>query len=230
MRDGLLWLIAACCRRTDRRIPDIAGSSRPRAACSGRPTICSASTRTTAPTISASGCGTRPGPPTAFPLRKDFDAARSFEPGTDDYPFVPVEGEGVHEIPVGPVHAGTIEPGHFRFSIVGEKVLRLEERLGYKHKGIEKRFESMTLARGRAARRARVRRLAPSPMPGPMRWRRKVLRRRCRRSARAVAARAPARARAHRQPPGRPRLSRQRRRRFAFGFAQFWRLKEDLLR
>jgi Ni,Fe-hydrogenase III large subunit len=49
---------------------------------------------------------------------------------------------------VGPVHAGTIEPGHFRFSIVGEKVLRLEERLGYKHKGIEKRFESMTLEDG----------------------------------------------------------------------------------
>ena len=54
----------------------------------------------------------------------------------------------MHEIPVGPVHAGTIEPGHFRFSIVGEGVLRLEERLGYKHKGIEKRFESMTLAEG----------------------------------------------------------------------------------
>jgi Ni,Fe-hydrogenase III large subunit len=56
-----------------------------------------------------------------------------------------VEGEGVHEIAVGPVHAGTIEPGHFRFSIVGERVLRLEQRLGYKHKGIEKRFESLSL-------------------------------------------------------------------------------------
>ncbi|HYT47551.1 MAG TPA: NADH-quinone oxidoreductase subunit C [Burkholderiales bacterium] len=78
-----------------------------------------------------------------FPLRKDFDAAAGFAPGEDRYPFVRVEGEGVHEIPVGPVHAGTIEPGHFRFSIVGEKVLRLEERLGYKHKGIEKRFESL---------------------------------------------------------------------------------------
>lgn len=66
----------------------------------------------------------------------------------DNYPFVRVEGEGVHEIPVGPVHAGTIEPGHFRFSIVGEGVLRLEERLGYKHKGIEKRFEQMDLAQG----------------------------------------------------------------------------------
>ena len=46
----------------------------------------------------------------------------------------------MHEIAVGPVHAGTIEPGHFRFSVVGEKVLRLEERLGYVHKGIEQRF------------------------------------------------------------------------------------------
>ena len=54
----------------------------------------------------------------------------------------------MHEIPVGPVHAGIIEPGHFRFQVVGEKVLRLEERLGYTHKGIEKRFESMPLADG----------------------------------------------------------------------------------
>ncbi|MEI8324299.1 MAG: NADH-quinone oxidoreductase subunit C [Betaproteobacteria bacterium] len=60
-----------------------------------------------------------------------------------DYPFVRVEGEGVHEIAVGPVHAGVIEPGHFRFSIVGEKVLRLEQRLGYTHKGIEQRFTQL---------------------------------------------------------------------------------------
>lgn len=79
-----------------------------------------------------------------FPLRKDFDAAARFAPGEDQYPFVRVEGEGVHEIAVGPVHAGTIEPGHFRFSIVGEKILRLEERLGYAHKGIEKRFEALS--------------------------------------------------------------------------------------
>jgi Ni,Fe-hydrogenase III large subunit/Ni,Fe-hydrogenase III component G len=83
-----------------------------------------------------------------FPLRKDFDAARVIEAAADGYPFVKVEGEGVHEIPVGPVHAGTIEPGHFRFSIVGEKILRLEQRLGYKHKGIEKRFEALTLEDG----------------------------------------------------------------------------------
>ena len=66
----------------------------------------------------------------------------------DDYPFVPVEGEGVHEIPVGPVHAGIIEPGHFRFSIVGEKVLRLEQHLGYVHKGIERRFTELPLLEG----------------------------------------------------------------------------------
>ena len=61
-------------------------------------------------------------------------------PPGEAYEFVRVEGDGVHEIPVGPVHAGIIEPGHFRFSVVGEKVLRLEERLGYVHKGIEQRF------------------------------------------------------------------------------------------
>ncbi|WP_284618600.1 hydrogenase large subunit [Aquabacterium humicola] len=60
-----------------------------------------------------------------------------------NYAFVRVEGDGVHEIPVGPVHAGIIEPGHFRFSVVGEKVLRLEQRLGYTHKGIERRFTSL---------------------------------------------------------------------------------------
>jgi Ni,Fe-hydrogenase III large subunit len=53
------------------------------------------------------------------------------------YPFLPVEGESLHQIPVGPVHAGIIEPGHFRFTANGETVVRLEERLGYVHKGIE---------------------------------------------------------------------------------------------
>ena len=53
------------------------------------------------------------------------------------YTFLPVEGEGLHQIPVGPVHAGIIEPGHFRFTANGETVVRLEERLGYVHKGIE---------------------------------------------------------------------------------------------
>jgi len=82
-----------------------------------------------------------------FPLRRDF-ASREDMPPASDYTFVRVEGEGVHEIPVGPVHAGIIEPGHFRFQVVGEKVLRLEERLGYTHKGVEKRFESMSIDDG----------------------------------------------------------------------------------
>jgi Ni,Fe-hydrogenase III large subunit len=54
------------------------------------------------------------------------------------YAFLPAEGEGLHEIPVGPVHAGIIEPGHFRFTANGETVVRLEERLGYVHKGVER--------------------------------------------------------------------------------------------
>ena len=83
-----------------------------------------------------------------FPLRRDFSASPKWEPGQEEYDFVRVEGDGVHEIPVGPVHAGIIEPGHFRFQIVGEKVLRLEERLGYTHKGIEKRFESLAILEG----------------------------------------------------------------------------------
>jgi len=83
-----------------------------------------------------------------FPLQRDFEVSPAWAPGQEDYPFVRVEGDGVHEIAVGPVHAGTIEPGHFRFQVVGEKVLRLEERLGYTHKGIEKRFESLTLLDG----------------------------------------------------------------------------------
>jgi Ni,Fe-hydrogenase III large subunit len=66
----------------------------------------------------------------------------------DDYAFVRVTGDGVHEIAVGPVHAGIIEPGHFRFSVVGEKVLRLEERLGYVHKGIARRFTELTALEG----------------------------------------------------------------------------------
>jgi Ni,Fe-hydrogenase III large subunit len=53
------------------------------------------------------------------------------------YGFLPTEGESLHRIPVGPVHAGIIEPGHFRFTANGETVVRLEERLGYVHKGIE---------------------------------------------------------------------------------------------
>ncbi|HEX8664374.1 MAG TPA: hydrogenase expression protein HypE [Beijerinckiaceae bacterium] len=64
------------------------------------------------------------------------------------YPFLPAEGPGLHQIPVGPVHAGIIEPGHFRFTANGETVVRLEERLGYVHKGIEGLMAGADLSRG----------------------------------------------------------------------------------
>jgi Ni,Fe-hydrogenase III large subunit len=82
------------------------------------------------------------------PLASGAEPKREAEPRADDYAFVRVTGDGVHEIPVGPVHAGIIEPGHFRFSVVGEKVLRLEQRLGYVHKGIEQLFARTTLLDG----------------------------------------------------------------------------------
>jgi Ni,Fe-hydrogenase III large subunit len=68
-----------------------------------------------------------------FPLGDRIDAM----PNAAPYRFLPVEGDGLHQIAVGPVHAGIIEPGHFRFTASGETVVRLEERLGYTHKGIE---------------------------------------------------------------------------------------------
>ncbi|MBF0317252.1 MAG: NADH-quinone oxidoreductase subunit C [Nitrospirae bacterium] len=82
-------------------------------------------------------------PQDAWPLRKSFEASRRMERTNGRYKWVSTEGEGAYEIPVGPVHAGIIEPGHFRFQAVGEHVINLEERLGYVHKGIEKRFESL---------------------------------------------------------------------------------------
>jgi Ni,Fe-hydrogenase III large subunit len=62
-----------------------------------------------------------------------------------NYAFLPVEGEGLHQIPVGPVHAGIIEPGHFRFTCDGETVVRLEQRLGYVHKGVDELFHGLPL-------------------------------------------------------------------------------------
>ena len=74
------------------------------------------------------------------PMRADAGPAPEFAT-SGHFPFVPVEGPGVYEIPVGPVHAGLIEPGHFRFSVVGETVLRLKARLWFVHRGLEKLFE-----------------------------------------------------------------------------------------
>lgn len=75
-----------------------------------------------------------------YPLRSDFQwlSSNKWTPGDSEYPFIPGDGTAVVEIPVGPVHAGIIEPGHFRFQAVGEIVLNLEQHLGYTHKGIEK--------------------------------------------------------------------------------------------
>jgi Ni,Fe-hydrogenase III large subunit/Ni,Fe-hydrogenase III component G len=78
------------------------------------------------------------------PLLKDASPPEEFVDDGTPYPFRRVEGEGLHEITVGPVHAGIIEPGHFRFSVEGETIINLESRLYFVHKGIEKLFESMT--------------------------------------------------------------------------------------
>jgi len=67
-------------------------------------------------------------------------------PGSAPYPFLPAHGESLHQIPVGPVHAGIIEPGHFRFTASGETVVRLEARLGYVHRGLLARMAGANLA------------------------------------------------------------------------------------
>lgn len=84
-------------------------------------------------------------PAGVFPLRKDFDGRERPAEVRGVYDFQKVKGDGVYEIPVGPVHAGIIEPGHFRFSVAGEEIILLEPKLGYKHKGIEKLFETLSL-------------------------------------------------------------------------------------
>lgn len=82
-------------------------------------------------------------PPGNFPLRKDFKFSHA--QGIGEYKFSKVEGEGIFEVPVGPVHAGIIGPGHFRFSSAGEPIINLEIRLGFTHRGIEKLFEGKDL-------------------------------------------------------------------------------------
>ncbi len=74
------------------------------------------------------------------PMRADAGPLPPFA-DREPFPFVEVEGAGVYEVPVGPVHAGLIEPGHFRFSVVGESVIKLKARLWFLHRGIEKLFE-----------------------------------------------------------------------------------------
>jgi Ni,Fe-hydrogenase III large subunit/Ni,Fe-hydrogenase III component G len=85
-------------------------------------------------------------PDRVYPLRKDFDIkTKVIRDMGREYHFTKVEGEGICEIPVGPVHAGIIESGHFRFSVLGENIINLETRLFYTHKGVEKLAETMKL-------------------------------------------------------------------------------------
>jgi Ni,Fe-hydrogenase III large subunit/Ni,Fe-hydrogenase III component G len=87
--------------------------------------------------------------PEVYPLRKDFDLKTVLPPFQGErHKFREVEGEGVFQVPVGPVHAGTIEPGHFLFSVAGEPVLYLQIRLFYTHKGTEKLFENIPITHG----------------------------------------------------------------------------------
>lgn len=76
-----------------------------------------------------------------YPMQRDAGEPPEFGDVDGPYPFGTVEGSGVYEIPVGPVHAGMIEPGHFRFSVVGETILNLKARLWFVHKGLEKLFQ-----------------------------------------------------------------------------------------
>ena len=82
-------------------------------------------------------------PENFHPLLKSFKNGKiqAVENPKEAYTFKQVDGEGVYQIPVGPVHAGIIEPGHFRFSVIGEPIFNLEIRLFYKHRGIEKLAE-----------------------------------------------------------------------------------------
>ena len=82
------------------------------------------------------------------PMLHDAGASPPMRSDATPFPFEQVEGEGVYEIPVGPVHAGLIEPGHFRFSVVGETILKMEARLWFTHRGIEKLFEGRDLEGG----------------------------------------------------------------------------------
>ena len=83
-----------------------------------------------------------------FPMRRDAGPPPEMAAGAEQFPFVPVSGTGVYEIPVGPVHAGLIEPGHFRFWVVGETILRMKARLWFVHKGIERLFEGKNVMSG----------------------------------------------------------------------------------
>ncbi|WP_203114910.1 NADH-quinone oxidoreductase subunit C [Alicyclobacillus sp. TC] len=88
-------------------------------------------------------------PKGVYPLRKDYALREKQERDSfSSWSYPKVEGEGVFEVPVGPIHAGVIEPGHFRFQVMGDSVLHLEAKLFYTHRGIEKRSEGMSVVKG----------------------------------------------------------------------------------
>ena len=106
------------------------------------------------------------------------------------FPFIPVEGTGVYEIPVGPVHAGLIEPGHFRFWVVGETILRMKARLWFVHKGIERLCQGKDVAAGLEIAETDLRETPPSGTGWPTAWPwRTPGRRRCRRPPSSCAVR-----------------------------------------
>lgn len=82
-----------------------------------------------------------------YPFRKDFDSLQQIAEASTEYPVPGVEGQGVFEVPVGPIHAGIIEPGHFRFSQAGENIINLEAKLFFTHRGIEKAVEGLSVAK-----------------------------------------------------------------------------------
>lgn len=81
-----------------------------------------------------------------YPLRKNFAWNTKLKKDNIPYPMHHVEGEGIFEIPVGPIHAGIIEPGHFRFNVAGERIITLEGKLFFTHKGVEKLLEGKTVS------------------------------------------------------------------------------------
>ncbi|MCR4313944.1 MAG: NADH-quinone oxidoreductase subunit C [Candidatus Uhrbacteria bacterium] len=83
-------------------------------------------------------------PEGTHPLRKDFAWDTKLDHAQVPYPMHHVQGEGIYEIPVGPIHAGIIEPGHFRFNVAGERIITLEGKLFFTHKGVEKLLEGKT--------------------------------------------------------------------------------------
>jgi len=87
-------------------------------------------------------------PESYYPLRKDAGPPGDFKDEGQPFPFQQVEGVGLFEIPVGPVHAGIIEPGHFRFSVDGETIIDMKARLYFTHKGTEKLFEGRLPGQG----------------------------------------------------------------------------------